>query len=196
MKPKILLLSASICAILAIAIFYIIAHRPTNAPPTPPNQEAVTVLTHTGTFILANGTYTTHSKTGDPISHTTYYVPYFSDTLPEGAPTKTANAPTITQQPTGVTVNQGSAFTLTVTASEANLTYQWKKNGTNITNATSTSYMKSPVTTNDAGSYTVTITNTAGSVTSTPANVTVNVTPSDSNNESSDSSREGNSKAP
>lgn len=79
-------------------------------------------------------------------------------------PTITASGPT--------TFCQGGSVVLT-SSTAAGLTYQWKLNGTNIPNATSSSY-----TTNAGGSYTVTISD--GSVPcsaiSTPTVVTVNPT--------------------
>jgi hypothetical protein len=89
--------------------------------------------------------------------------------------TEAVTAPTITRQPTNVTVNQGSSFTLTVTASGSNLSYQWYKNGSAVNGATSASYTKSAAT-GDAGSYYVRVTNSAGNVVSNT--VTLTVTPS------------------
>jgi len=51
------------------------------------------------------------------------------------------NAPAITQHPSDKTITQGQSVTFNVSASGATpLTYQWRKNGTNITGATSSSY--------------------------------------------------------
>ena len=103
----------------------------------------------------------------------------------EGSVTKTAtknvtvNAvavkPSITTQPKSQTVNEGSSVTFSVTATgTAPLSYQWKKNGSNISGATKSSYTISSTKTSDAGSYTVTVSNSAGSVTSSAATLTVN----------------------
>jgi hypothetical protein len=51
--------------------------------------------------------------------------------------------------------------------------YQWRFNSANISGATSSSYTKTSLSTNDAGSYTVVATNTSGSVTSSVAMLTV-----------------------
>jgi len=80
--------------------------------------------------------------------------------------------PSITTQPAGASVNVGVGFTLSVTATGSNLTYQWYQGSTAIGGATSASYSKS-ATTSDSGSYTVVVSNSAGSVTSTAVTVTV-----------------------
>jgi hypothetical protein len=83
--------------------------------------------------------------------------------------------PSITTQPKSQTVNEGSSVTFSVVATGTTpLTYQWKKNGSNISGATKSSYTISSTKTSDAGSYTVTVSNSAGSVTSSAATLTVN----------------------
>ncbi len=89
----------------------------------------------------------------------------------------TATAPSITTQPVSQTVTVGSPVTFTVAATgTAPLAYQWTKNGTAITDATSASYTISSAQTSDAGNYAVTVSNSAGSVTSNTATLTVNST--------------------
>jgi hypothetical protein len=83
--------------------------------------------------------------------------------------------PAITQQPTSLSVTAGQSATFSVLASGSGpLSYQWKKNGTAISGATSASYTISSTTTASAASYTVTVSNSAGSVTSSAAVLTVN----------------------
>jgi plastocyanin len=83
--------------------------------------------------------------------------------------------PTITTQPANRTVNVGDNVTFNVVATgSAPLSYQWKKNTTNIPGANAASLTLNAVTVADAGSYTVTVTNSAGSVTSDAAVLTVN----------------------
>ncbi len=81
-------------------------------------------------------------------------------------------APTVTAQPTSTIVCAGSGnsttFSVTV-SSTGTTTYQWKKNGTNISGATSSSYTINNITASDAGEYKVEITNSSGSVLSDPA---------------------------
>ena len=87
-----------------------------------------------------------------------------------------AVAPSITSQPSSQTVTAGQTASFSVTASgTAPLTYQWRKNGTNITGATSSSYTTPATTTTDSGSaFSVVVTNSAGSATSNAATLTVN----------------------
>ena len=93
--------------------------------------------------------------------------------------TLTVNVPPgITTQPVSQNINQGSPVTFSVTATgTAPLTYQWLKNGTNISGATSASYTISSVTATDAANYTVAVANVAGSTNSSTATLTVNVPP-------------------
>ena len=86
------------------------------------------------------------------------------------------SAPSITAQPTGKTVTAGQSATFAVTATGgAPLSYQWQKNGTAISGATSTSYTTPAETTADNGAqFSVVVSNSAGSVTSSAATLTVN----------------------
>ena len=85
--------------------------------------------------------------------------------------------PAITQQPTNQTVNEGGKLTLSVVASDAT-GYQWKKDGEDISSATSATYTKQSVVPSDAGSYTCVVSGEGGtSVTSDAATVTVNALP-------------------
>ena len=94
--------------------------------------------------------------------------------------TVSATAPSITTQPTSeaVTPGQSATFMVAVTGT-APLTYQWKKNSTAISGATSSTYVTPATTTSDNQSqFSVVISNGAGSVTSKPATLTVNSAPS------------------
>jgi Phosphoesterase family/Immunoglobulin domain len=84
--------------------------------------------------------------------------------------------PSITTQPTNQTVAAGQTATFTVAATgTAPLSYQWHKNGTAITGATSSNYTTPPTTSSDNGSqFAVLVSNNLGGVTSSPALLTVN----------------------
>jgi plastocyanin len=83
--------------------------------------------------------------------------------------------PVITTQPANQTVNVGGTATFNVVATgTAPLSYQWRKDTSNIPGANAASLTLNAVTAGDAGSYTVVVTNTAGSVTSDAAVLTVN----------------------
>lgn len=83
--------------------------------------------------------------------------------------------PTITTPPLGQTVSFGLPLHLTVTADGQLLTYQWLKDGHEITGATTAHYDLASVSSLNAGSYTVRVTNPGGSVESAPAVIAVTV---------------------
>jgi Leucine-rich repeat (LRR) protein/alpha-tubulin suppressor-like RCC1 family protein len=83
-----------------------------------------------------------------------------------------ATAPwvTILEGPTSQVAVVGANVTLSVVATGAPpLSYQWQKNGTNITAATNATLSINDVQTTDFGSYAVAVSNTFGSVTSQAA---------------------------
>jgi len=85
--------------------------------------------------------------------------------------------PVITGQPQSQTVIAGDSATFTVTATGSTpLAYQWRRNGTNVAGATSSSYTRVNAQPADAGAFTVVVTNVLGAVTSSPAALTVNCT--------------------
>ncbi|MBL8025618.1 MAG: SUMF1/EgtB/PvdO family nonheme iron enzyme [Fibrobacteres bacterium] len=84
--------------------------------------------------------------------------------------------PRITSQPSPQTIRIGQNVTFTVVATgDSVLAYQWRKDGSNISGATSSSYNISNVSFSHAGYYSVNISNSCGYVTS--ISVTLNVEP-------------------
>jgi hypothetical protein len=82
--------------------------------------------------------------------------------------------PTITVQPQGQTVGAGSTVTLTVAAvGSAPLSYQWRKNGADVDGAWEPTLTFSPITKDDAGTYTVLVSNPAGDTLSQEAVIVV-----------------------
>ncbi len=88
--------------------------------------------------------------------------------------------PTIISQPLSLTVGPGGATSFSVAATGTpTLIYQWRKNGSNLTNggnvsgSTSTTLTITNVQSADAASYTVVVSNNAGSVTSILAALSV-----------------------
>ena len=80
----------------------------------------------------------------------------------------------IVSQPNAQTINLGQNVTFAVQATGNPLpTYQWQKNGANISGATSPSYAITSAQAGDAGNFRVIVTNSAGSVTSTQVALTV-----------------------
>ena len=82
--------------------------------------------------------------------------------------------PAFTRQPAALSVSVGAsaAFTPTVTSTGA-ATYQWSKDGSAISGATSASYTIASTTAASAGNYTLVATNWLGSTTSSAATLTV-----------------------
>jgi hypothetical protein len=93
-------------------------------------------------------------------------------------------APQISGQPTGQTVNVGSAVRLSVTATGTTpLSFQWQKNGSGLANgnglsgATTSALSIQSAQLTDAGDYRVVVTNSAGGVTSGTATLIVQAPP-------------------
>lgn len=85
-----------------------------------------------------------------------------------------STAPVITNQPQSTSVSEGSQASFSVTATGTQpITYQWRKNGVNISGAMSATYTISSVVPADAGNYSVVASNSAGTVTSNNAALTV-----------------------
>ncbi len=88
--------------------------------------------------------------------------------------TASNSAPTVTQQPNSATVTTGNSVTFSVTASgNPTPTYQWRKNGIAIANATDATFSIDSVSSADAGTYDVVVSNANGSTTSSGATLTV-----------------------
>lgn len=82
--------------------------------------------------------------------------------------------PIITLQPQSLTNNAGTTATFTVAVRGSSpFSYQWYKNGSQISGATGSSLVFNPVTLANAGNYFVTVANGGGSVTSVVAQLTV-----------------------
>lgn len=89
-------------------------------------------------------------------------------------------APTITTHPANQTVFSGQTATFSVSASgTAPLSYQWRKNGINVSGATAFNYTTPVTVVGDSGTlYSVVVTNAGGSATSNNATLTVQAAPS------------------
>ncbi len=86
-----------------------------------------------------------------------------------------SQSPFISAHPTSQTTSVGGSVTFTVGSSgSAPLTYQWQRNGVNITGATSSSYTLSNISLSSSGAtFRAVVTNNFGSVTSNSATLTV-----------------------
>jgi hypothetical protein len=93
-------------------------------------------------------------------------IPDFSDSIPV--------PPTISTQPINKSVSSGGLVTFSVIASGTpSVSYQWQKNGINISGATSSTYSINAASDSDAGIYSVIVSNSSGSVVSSGALLTV-----------------------
>ncbi len=87
----------------------------------------------------------------------------------------TNTAPTISSILSSQVATAGNTVSLSVSASGTGpLTYQWRKNGTAISGATSSTLTLPSVTTADSASYTVAVTNSVGTTVSSALVLTVN----------------------
>jgi|694.fasta_scaffold97578_4 hypothetical protein len=151
----------------------ITGYRSTATPGGSTITGATLPITHTG---LSNGTAYTFTLAAQNANG------YGSESAASNSVTPSApgTAPTITVQPSNQTVTAGATATFSVTATGSGLTYQWRRNGTPIGGATSSSYT-TPATTVSGGSanngdlYSVVVTgDTAPAATSSNATLTVN----------------------
>jgi hypothetical protein len=85
--------------------------------------------------------------------------------------TAVCTAPAITSQPASQTITSGQTATLTVRASGTSLNYQWSRNGTTISGATSSSYTTPPMT--SSANFSVRVWNSCGELMSAVATITV-----------------------
>ena len=126
-----------------------------------------------------SSTYSTPvTTTADNGAQFTAVVSNSAGTITSSAATLTVKtpvvAPSITSQPLAqsVTAGQSASFFVASTGT-APLTYQWNRNGSAISGATSSSYTALTTSSDNGAQFSVVITNAAGSVTSSSALLTV-----------------------
>ena len=138
---------------------------------------------------LANGTFSgratvsgattstltlTSITTNDQANYTCIITNSFGSVTSSIASLAVYVAPTITTQPIGYTNIVGSNYTFSVVASGSTpFTYQWQYNSANIPSATLNVYTINNATTNNSGSYMVSVSNPAGTVNSSVANLLI-----------------------
>jgi hypothetical protein len=125
-----------------------------------------------------SATYTIASLVvGDQGDYTVVVTGACGTPIESSVATLTVNASTaIGTQPASQTVCAGTPVTLSVTATGAGLTYQWKKGGTDISGETGSSYTIASAVVGDSGNFTVEVIGTCGTVLSSVATLTVNPT--------------------
>ena len=154
-----------------------------NASPLPPGLTIDTNLGASGfisgTPTVAGVTFPIRLTAGNKLYDDLGGAPVHLDIMITLTNASGGSPPSISMQPQSRTVTIGGAasFTVVATGSPAP-TYQWRKTGANLADATMASYTIPTVTTNHAGDYTVVASNTSGSVTSLMATLTVLVPPS------------------
>lgn len=99
----------------------------------------------------------------------------------------------ITEQPQAVEVYEGGSAQFNVVATGDDLSYQWRKDGANISGANASTYSIATTELSDAASYDVVISNSGSSETSQAANLVVNELLSISQQPASDSRSVGGS---
>ncbi len=151
-------------------------------------SDSVKFTVKPGSLSRSGSTYKGSLSLADGISETTwvdfeeYWVSFTdtNDTDGDGIPNMTdelSTTPAITTHPTNQTATVGNSAGFSVTATGGNLTYQWRKDGTDISGATGATYTITSAATTSGASYAVAVTNSAGSVTSSAATLTVNAAP-------------------
>jgi hypothetical protein len=152
------------------------------------------VLPNTGTQSLPNSNNSTISINTNPAVNATSGIDYSGGTytsaslagnggegrfFAQACGAVSVLAPIINTQPTSLTACEGDnniQFSVTATGIPAP-NYQWRRNGSNISGANTSTYTINPVSLSDAGNYDVVVSNTAGSVTSVVVTLTVNPIP-------------------
>ncbi|SFM63738.1 Por secretion system C-terminal sorting domain-containing protein [Chitinophaga sp. YR627] len=103
-----------------------------------------------------------------------YYIAYAGDGSLYRIEYNNNQAPSIVNQPENKTVTAGDAVSFSVTASGGTpLSFQWQKNGANITGATAATYSIAQTTQADSGQYRCVVTNPISTINSNPAKLTV-----------------------
>jgi hypothetical protein len=119
-----------------------------------------------GTFAFTNPN--TQPSTAGTSSQSVTFSPadtnnYLTTTTSIDVVTLAGSSPDITTQPIDLTISQGSSATFSVQATGQNLSYQWKRNGVDISNARSISYTVSSTSIATAGEYSVVVSSDNGS---------------------------------
>jgi GH25 family lysozyme M1 (1,4-beta-N-acetylmuramidase) len=113
-------------------------------------------------------------STNDAGSYTVVVSNSAASSASAGASLTVLAAPYIITPPQSLTITQGGNAVFSVAAGgTAPLSYQWQKNGANISGATTTALTLSNATTNNAATYTVIVGNGVGSPASASASLTV-----------------------
>jgi endonuclease/exonuclease/phosphatase family metal-dependent hydrolase len=179
-----------------------VTNSSTNAPAitTPPQSQTVNLGSNATFTVVATGaaplayqwlfndtaidaaTNSAYTRTNAQSAHAGNYTVTVTNSLGSvtSAPAAVLNVyagPVIATPPQSQTVaaGQNAPFSVSVTGATP-VAYQWRFNGTNLANATASSFTRTNAQPADAGSYSVVITNTYGAITSLNAALTVTTT--------------------
>ena len=153
----------------------------TNVPPGLSNVVAIAAGTNYSMALTAGGTVVCwgNGTNGNPVPANLQAVVAIA--AGPACPLAVTMGPIITVQPVGATVNSNANVTLGVTAinpaAATFLDYQWQQNGSNIANATSSTYAIAGITSSQEGVYTVLLINSFATNASEPATVLVSNAP-------------------
>lgn len=142
----------------------------TASPSSKTTSGAIRLASATRSTYTSNGWFTSSSggtKVGDAGAS---YTPSTDSTLYVQWTANSAISPTISSHPSNATKTAGQSATFSVTASSSDggtLSYQWQKDGVDISGATANSYTIATLSTSEAGSYRVVVTNTRSGTTAT-----------------------------
>lgn len=139
-------------------------------------SQTVTLTAGGGSSYTWSTGQTTSSITDSPTTNTTYTVNVTGNyaCVASASQTIVINTPTsITTHPSNQTVCNGANINLSVVANGTSLTYQWRKDGVNITGANAATYTISNSNSSHIGNYDVVVTGACGTVTSNIAVVDV-----------------------
>ena len=142
------------------------------------SSDGAAVLPANAALVAGTQTFSVTLNTGGTPTLTASDIPTPSITA-NTSPSITVNQRVAIQvQPVGSPVCAGTAANFSVTATGTGLSYQWRKNGTPIGGATSSTYSIASAVAGDAGDYSVVVSGTcAPSATSQTATLTVNAVP-------------------
>jgi hypothetical protein len=149
--------------------------------PTPTPQWQASANGTSGWITLANGATATLQFTAEESSNGWSYRCRWTNSAGEVFSSNAivtvlpmAVSPTITTQPVSQAVQAGGSFTFSVSATgSAPLAYQWRRNGVNISGATSQSYTATATLADNGAVFTCVVSNSGGSATSAGATLTV-----------------------
>jgi PKD repeat protein len=156
--------------------------------PTSGSAPLVVTFTNTSTFAtnfswdFGDGSFSANTNAVETYTNAGLYTVALTAVGPSGTNTITKTnyiqvtniPPVITAQPQNQSVSQGGTASFSVTATGTlPLSYQWKHNGTNVPDASASTFTLTNAQFADGGTYLVMVTNVAGTIPSSQATLSV-----------------------